>query len=69
MDNVFGIDPAKAPPIIPPAPPPPTLDAAADRQVVGDRLKVRRGRAATDLSSGSSAPTGAVGVYKALGGA
>ena len=68
MDSLLG-KPPKPAPIIPPAPPPPTLDQAAATQVTGDRLRVRRGRAATDLASGSSSPTGGVGVYRALGGA
>lgn len=67
MASMFGIDKPKPQPIIPPAPPPPTVDQALERQVAGDRIRVRRGRAATDLSGGG-AGGGAVGVYRALGG-
>lgn len=68
VESLFGIEKPKPAPIIPPSPPPPTIDAAQERQVTGDRIKFRRGRAATDLSGGAAPAGGAIGVYKALGG-
>lgn len=68
MEAVFGIEKPKPVPVLPPSPPPPTLDAAAERQVTGDRIKVRKGRAATDLGGAAPSPSTRVGVFKALGG-
>lgn len=68
MESVFGIEKPKPAAIVPPAPPPPTVDAARERQVTGDRVRMRRGRAATDLSGGAAPISSPVGVYKALGG-
>ncbi len=45
---------------------PPTIDEAQMRQIEMDRLRRRRGRAATILSGG--ADSGTVGVNKLLGG-
>lgn len=69
MESLLGIEKPKPQPIIPPAPPPPTVDQAQARQVTGDRVRFRKGRAATDLtSSGAPGAMGSVGVYRALGG-
>lgn len=67
IGGLFGIEKPKPAPIIPPAPPPPTINDAQQRQTATDRTKYRRGSAAARLSS-PAAPAGRVGVYKALGG-
>lgn len=66
VGGLFGIEKPKPQPVIPPSPPPPTIDAAQERQTATDRLKFRRGGAMTRLPQNSGA--GRVGVYKALGG-
>jgi hypothetical protein len=67
IGGLFGIEKPKPQPVLPPPSPPPTIDLAQERQVTGDRLKFRRGAAATRLAP-SGAGSGRVGVYKALGG-
>lgn len=67
MQSLFGIEKPKPAPIIPPAPPPPTIDEAQERQASTDRTRFRRGAAANRLAT-SAAPQGRVGVYRALGG-
>lgn len=67
IGGLLGMDtkPPK-PQVIPSPSPPPTIDAAQERQTTTDRLKFRRGAAATRLAPASTG--GRVGVYKALGG-
>lgn len=50
------------------APPPPTVDEAQVRRNEVDRMRRRRGRAATILSDQASQATGGVGVNRLLGG-
>lgn len=49
-------------------PKPPTIDEAQRARIEADRLRKRRGRAATILSTNESQSTGSVGVAKLLGG-
>lgn len=67
MQSLFGIEKPKPAPIIPPAPPPPTVNDASQRTQSLDRTKFRLGSAANRLSN-PAAPAGRVGIYKALGG-
>lgn len=67
IGGLFGIEKPKPQPVIPPPSPPPTIDAAQERQTATDRLKFRKGAAATRLAA-PGGPAGRVGVYKALGG-
>lgn len=67
VGSFLGVEKPKPQPIIAPPSPPPTIDAAQERQTATDRLKFRKGGATTRLSP-SGAPAGRVGVYKALGG-
>ena len=67
MESLLGIEKPKAAPIIPPAAPPPTINEAQERQTGTDRTRYRRGAAMNRLST-PAAPTGRVGVFKALGG-
>lgn len=68
IGGLFGVEKPKPQPVIAPPSPPPTIDAAQERQTATDRFKFRRGAAATRLAAGGGAG-GRVGVYKALGGA
>jgi hypothetical protein len=67
MDDVFGIEKPKAPDaaafVTPPATP--TIDTASESQIAADRLKFRKGRAATRLGA-STAPAKPAG-FKLLG--
>jgi hypothetical protein len=67
IGGLFGVEKPKTQPIIPAPAPPPTVDQAQERQTTTDRIRFRRGAAATRLSSDSGG-AGRVGVYKALGG-
>lgn len=67
VGSLFGVDKPKQQPVIPPPSPPPTIDAAQERQVAGDRVRQRRGAASTRLAA-PGASSGRVGVYRALGG-
>lgn len=69
-ESLFGAPKQPKPaPILPPAPPPPTINEAQERQVATDRTRFRRGSAANRLSgSGAGGMASRVGVFKALGG-
>lgn len=68
IGGLFGIEKPKPQPVMPAAPPPPTIDVAQERQVTSDRLKFRRGAAATRLAGSAPAGQGRTAVYRALGG-
>jgi hypothetical protein len=67
MDDVFGIEKPKAPNAVTYTTPPatPTIDDASQAQIATDRLKFRKGRAATRLGA-STAPSKPAG-FKLLG--
>jgi hypothetical protein len=67
IGGLFGVEKPKPQPVIPTPSPPPTIDQAQERQVSTDRMKFRRGAAATRLSEGGGGGS-RVGVYRALGG-
>lgn len=67
-ESLFGGKQPKPAPILPPAPPPPTINEAQERQVATDRTRFRRGSAANRLSPAVTSMASRVGIYKALGG-
>ena len=67
IGSLFGVEKPKPQPVIPAPSPPPTVDAAQERQTTADRTRFRKGAAATRLSR-SGGTAGRVGVFRALGG-
>lgn len=68
IGGLFGIEKPKPQPVMPSAPPPPTIDQAQERQTQTDRLRFRRGAAATRLAGSAAPGQGRTAVYRALGG-